>query len=221
MGRKKAGKHSFASLDALFRIIQKEQTFRVQIITLESLDVLEAALAERGIEYVRQFSSDIRDSTCVTLILQDSDVDVQRAGRHILFSNVFDGSFVQIVFRPTREEKLAVVGDERLVQAYDYKSISELTRMQSNTLFRPSMHFGSELDYFESIVMLVVATRARFHAILDGVREMDAALNNAFVLQMKLNGLVSKQFVLRTGDSYRSNVSEETVRAIGRRAGFQ
>ncbi|KMV66330.1 hypothetical protein M970_041220 [Encephalitozoon cuniculi EcunIII-L] len=211
---------SFESLEAFFEIVRNERYFKIQIITLESLEVFETALRDERIEYVRCFSSMIRESELPILILRDSDIHLPRPGRYILFSNKRCGGFVQIVFNPTLSEKLAIVGDMYVVQAYSYKNISELLKVASKEKDEMESYFGSGLDYFESVIMLVVRNRSRFRDILGGAKEMDDKLGNSFFLQMKLNGLVDKLFVVRNGDSYRVNVSEGVLRSIGERIGF-
>jgi hypothetical protein len=81
-------------------------------------------------------------------------------------------------------------------------------------------HHSSCLDYYESVVIFVMVSKHKFHDILEGVGEICSELRNSFLLQLKLNGLVQKLFVLRSGDRYRINVSMEAVRAICLRIGL-
>lgn len=213
------GTRNFESLHVLFDIIREERSFRIQIITLEALETFESVLKENRVEYMTQFSSKTVAADCIVLILGDSSVDVSAMGRYILFSNIRHKEFVQIVFCPTFEEKLLAIGDEYIVRAYNYKNIRELQMLTENRSFGFN-DCGRGLDYFESVVMLVGMSRSRFRDILEGVREMDSGLGNPFLLQMKLNGLVDKLFMLRSGDRYRINVSGDTLRSIRMRIGL-
>lgn len=210
----------FESLRAFFEIVRNERYFKIQIITLESLETFEAALESGGVGYTRRFSSAVGEAECAILILKDSEVDVRGAGRYILFCNKRHKDFVQIVFSPTKEEKIAIVGDKYVVEAYGYKNVSELMKIANKEEFEMSEYFGSGMDYFESVLMLVVWKRSRFQDILSGAREVDDRLGNGFFLQMKLNGLVGKLLVVRNGDNYKVNVSEDVLRRIGSRVGF-
>ncbi|KHN69975.1 hypothetical protein CWI42_041720 [Ordospora colligata] len=215
------GKVDFKDLDALFEILQNERCFKIQIITLESYDVFEEALADRHVKYVRQFSSNLKPCSLPVLILADSDdYDIPENGRYILLSNKRHREFVQIVLRPTIEEKLAVVGYKYVVYAHKLKSITALRRITCKKQLAYEDFFSRGLNYFESIIMLVVKRKSRFVDILNGVNEIDASLCNGFVLKMKLNDLIKKMYVTRKGDSYKVNVSDEVLRCMWRRAGL-
>lgn len=210
----------FESLKVFFKIVRNERYFKIQIITLESLDIFEAALKEEKIPYTKHFSSMIKKSESLSLILRDSDICLPGPGKYVLFSNRRHREFVQVVFIPTLEEKLSIVGDKYIVQAYKYKNINELLKIASEEEARIESHFGSGLDYFESVIMLVVSSKSKFKDILSTSREMDGKLGNSFFLQMKLNGLVDKLLIVRNRDRYRVNTSKAVLRHIGRRIGF-
>lgn len=208
------------SLDAFFQIVRREEFFKIQVVTLESLETFETLLLENGVGYVKQFSSNMAASDRIVLILRDSDVRICERGRYILFSNVRHRDFVQIVFCLSVEEKASMIGDEHVARAYSYKNVAELRRIVSKREFQINRYFGSGLDYLESVIVFVVANRNKLDDILRGVREIDGQLDNSFLLRLKLNGLVDKLFISRNGDSYRINVSEETVKMISRRVGL-
>ncbi|KAH9411570.1 hypothetical protein HK407_04g06750 [Ordospora pajunii] len=215
------GKVAFKDLNVLFEILQNERYFKIQIITLESYDVFEEALADRHVEYVLQFSSNLRPCSLPVVILADSDgYDVPEKGRYILLSNKRHRDFVQMVLCPTVEERLAIVGDKYVVHAHGSKSITALRRIACSIQTVYEDFFSKGLNYLESIIMLVVKRKSKFTEILNGVNEIDAGLCNGFVLQMKLNDLVMKMFVTRKGDSYKVNVSDEVLRCMWHRAGL-
>ncbi|ADM11414.1 uncharacterized protein Eint_041250 [Encephalitozoon intestinalis ATCC 50506] len=211
---------NFESLRAFFEVVGNERYFKIQIVTLESLDTFEAALRERKVVYKKCFSSMIEESEDLVLILEDSKIYLPSPGKYVLFGNRRHRDFVQIVFSPTLEEKLAAVGDKYTVQAYSYKNINELRRISQGEEWTIESYFGSGLDYFESVIMLVVKNRNKFKDILSGCKEIESKLGNGFFLQMKLNGLVGKLLVVRNGDSYRLNVSKSVLGSIGKRIGF-
>ncbi|AFM98170.1 hypothetical protein EHEL_041200 [Encephalitozoon hellem ATCC 50504] len=210
----------FESLKVFFEIVRNERHFKIQIITLESLDTFEAALKAEKIAYAKYFSSMIGKSESLSIILKDSDIYLPNPGRYVLFNNMRHREFVQVVFIPTLEEKLAIVGNRYIVEAYKHKNISELLKIAGEKETEIESHFGSGMDYFESVIMLAVRSKSKFKEILACSKEIDEKLGNSFFLQMKLNGLVHKQFVVRNGDSYRVNVSKAVLRHIGRRVGL-
>jgi hypothetical protein len=208
------------SLRTVFQIMDSEASYRIQIITLESIEVFEEALGKRGIAYTKQFTSNASPSPHPVLLIRDSEVRISSEGRYILYSNIRQREFIQVVFRPSLEEKAECVGDAFLARSYAYKNIAELKAMKEDRALSIAEHHSSCLDYYESVVIFVMVSKHKFHDILEGVGEICSELRNSFLLQLKLNGLVQKLFVLRSGDRYRINVSMEAVRAICLRIGL-
>jgi hypothetical protein len=217
-------KEEYESLEMMFRMMDNEAAYKIQIITLEALETFEGALRGRGITYIKQFTSSMMPSPSPVILIRDiptrEEIRTPPEGRYLLYSNVRERGFIQIVFRATLEEKMRILGDEFLVRSYSYKNVAELRAMKEGRKLSIVEHYRDSLDYYESVIIFVMLNRRKFKEILQGVREVNEELSNSFLLQLKLNGLVQKLFILRNGDSYRINVSMQAVKVICAGIGF-
>ncbi|KAF9760945.1 hypothetical protein NGRA_2948 [Nosema granulosis] len=214
--------YNFSSLSTLKEIIKNEKKFRVQIVSFEPLDLFLKFLDQNKYTY-KLFNKTASNSIN---ILQDSEpTDAKKV---ILYSNKRDTDYVQIIFNLTREEKQNIIENQipkdtnisLLLDTYPYKNTEELINLATGYSLNIPEIMKNSVDYLESVILLCMIRNNKLLDIISNVRQVDSKLDNVFMIRNKILGLVEKKVVVANRDTYKINISHESLKAILERIDF-
>ncbi|KAI4292714.1 hypothetical protein PAPHI01_1988 [Pancytospora philotis] len=214
----KVARRSVGSIDALAGIIARERHFQIQVFSLESCEVFEAALTSREIRYSKKFTSGFTGGRGIALLLEDAPLsEVPLSSKILLYSNARDTRFLPYKFTISEDEKDAIVPDKRLCQIHKHSS---LTAMLRKSVARAS-YTAAALSPVQAVLMFCLLREKKFDRICREAQQVDGSLDNRFVIQCELNALVKWHYCTRRDDSYSINVSKDTLQEICKRIGFE
>lgn len=222
--RNKKGIFDFQSLSVLKQIIENEKRFRIQIISLEPIDLFLEFLDSASVEYRLQNISKPSNSS-INIQIEKEDV---KASRIILYNNRRESDYIQIVFKLTMEEKKryleSQVPDRKklslLLDTYPYKNTDELKKLAVDYTFNISEIMKSSFDYLESVILLCMIRNTKLMDIISNIKQVDPNLHNVFMIRNKLTSLTERKVVVCNRDNYKINISFESLKKILARIDF-
>lgn len=213
----------YRSLQPLLKIIASERCYKVQIISLEPFSTLIELFNYRDIKYkLILTAADTPDVGRLNIIIGDAPAEDLEPGPYVLYSNIANMAFVQIVFDVSMEEKIRYFtlkhgpDSKKVVMAHGKsKTVSDMEGMLRK---RMSTVPYPRVNYIETLILLCSKGKS-FDKIWREVGQMDSKLKNKFLVWLTLNGLVERNLVTRTGNSFRSGISRESLDGACRRIG--
>lgn len=204
----------YKELETLRTIINQEKTFQLQIFTMESFDVIEKWLNKCQIKYKKvftsQYSENVRD--LVVLLRDNDDFEVFSDSRVVLFSNERDRRFVPYRFAFTDDEKARYVTD-----AHSKKmSLCSLNRKKIDV----PEYIAKSLTRIQCIIIFCLVRESRFDKLVDEIKAVDSDLKNKTQIKMEINELMKTKILMKRGDVYKLNVSNEVVKKVCDKIGF-
>ncbi|KAF7684317.1 hypothetical protein TCON_0478 [Astathelohania contejeani] len=208
---------SFKSLDPFFKIISTEPKFKIQIITTESLITFLNLMSYKNIKYHLAVGAAPQKEKINVII--EPEVE---GSKLVLFNKKPHDDYIPLIFEVTLEEKRRYFRDvdniDFIIKAYGKeKNLVELERIINKTELKV---YPPQLSYIESIVIFGLCSASRFSVLVETLEKIDERINNSFLVQVCLNGLVSKKIVAKNGDNYRINISKESVKEICEKIGY-
>lgn len=250
---------TYKSLTPLHRLLSRK-SFKLQIISLEPFTLFVEYLKFCRIKFKLHFNLKLKDEaiedSLLNIIIGNgkqinrtlSSLHLKKLGfrkKIILYSNVRNPDFVQIIFKPTEDEvfdylKLKSKEIQEIKNDKDEKNhelglnntinnLALLTKMYynhktlyrlSNSLFKPKAPFFLKtLSYLESLLVFVLTNSRKFEQIMESVRKIDN-ITNSFQVMLCLNHLIKAKIVKKRGCSYCLNISREYVSFICKEIGY-
>ncbi|EOB13882.1 hypothetical protein NBO_53g0007 [Nosema bombycis CQ1] len=214
--------YDFSHLKVLKDIIAQEKNFKIQIISLEPIDLFLEFLNINSYKYVLLVNSRPSKSH-INIQIEYEDIDVNRI---ILYNNKRNLNFIQIVFKLTRQEKTQflkgkVSGNiDLLLDMYPYKNTNDLINIaQGYSLDIPNIMKDS-LDYTESIILLSMIRHTKLGDIVSNIKLIDQSLDNVFMIRNKILNLLDRKIISCYKDNYKINISHESLKKILERIDF-
>ncbi|ELA42191.1 uncharacterized protein VICG_00834 [Vittaforma corneae ATCC 50505] len=213
---KKKPKPVFEERENLVSILRNEKAFRIQVFSFESIEIFEQFLLSKNIKFIKGFTSKALSKNEIHLLLNDGS-SVLNAPRIILYSNMRDFTFIPYKFILSNDEKGSFVKN-RFVLKSSSESYSA-TSLSSNDLDVAGFTADS-LNYVQSVIILCMIKECKLKSICKEVQQVDPELRNMFVIKSELNLLCRYKFCTKTGESYKLNISHETVVKVCEKLGF-
>jgi hypothetical protein len=214
--------YNFSNLKVLKDIIAQEKNFKIQIISLEPIDLFLEFLNMNSYKYVLLINSRPSKSH-INIQIEYEDIDVNRI---ILYNNKRNLNFIQIVFKLMRQEKTQflkgkVSGNiDLLLDMYPYKNTNDLINIaQGYSLDIPNIMKDS-LDYTESIILLSMIRYTKLGDIVSNIKLIDQSLDNVFMIRNKILNLLDRKIISCYKDNYKINISHESLKKILERIDF-
>lgn len=216
-------KSPFKNRDSLVPLLTTEPHFKIQVFSLESIEIFEDFLHVNRISFVRGFTSSPPVSCSdIALLLSDGPLLVN-IPRVILYSNIRDFQFIPYQFKLTYLERESILSTRKVTQ--EQRALAEavhsgsLTRTLAPPL-RLSEATAGALSYLQCVIIMCLAKEKRLKYIWKEVRDVDPEIGGLTVIRAELNWLCKHKFCTRSGDIFRLRVSPETVRLVSERIGF-
>lgn len=219
-----ASKSPFQPREKLLDILRKEKDFRVQIFSLESIEIFEKFLEFSKISYTKGFTSSFAFKRNIALLIDDGPiVNPKENKRIILYSNLRNHKFAPYKFKLSDEEKKNVL---KLCKVPIAKNMLEFCKRSSLTSIANRdlgihQYVSNALNYAQSIIVMCMIKESKFARIFNEVKAVDPELNNKFVVRCELNYLTKIKVCTRTANSYKLSISNQTVQAICKLIGFE
>lgn len=203
------------SLSKLKKIVQDESFFRIQIFSLESVEIFEKFL--KGITYEKQFSSKLTVSKKLVLLLRDSELPEElKSQRIILYSCHRDNRFIPYKFKLNNTEMKSIITDSHISQIYKG---STLTAAISDKL-DVYEYTANSLNYIQSLVVFCLIRTSNFKVLCKEIEQVDNSLTNKFIIKCEINSLLKTKIIKKSNNSYSLNISKETIQRICEKLGF-
>lgn len=204
-------KITFKSLEKLLDIINRERYFKIQVFSLESVEIFTYALSENRIKYNIQFTSSYKDCPGLTILLKDSEIpEIPNDLSIILYSNFRDKRFIPYKFDIDIDEKKKIINNDNIFEINKRNSLSFIFGKQIDI----HKHTSDSLNYIQSVIVFCMVRKNKLNDLFDEVTSTDENLNNKFVLKCELNSLVKYGICNKKGDNYKLNLSKLTIQNI-------
>lgn len=205
----------------LIDLIKNEESFLLQIYSLESVEIFEEFLKSMKISFKKEFSSVYRPKkNTIYLILDDGSfpdsMNFNEKHRCIFYSNKRNFSFIPFRFSLSEAERIQFIQDKMILESNKTATVSSII----NKIPDPFEYSANSLNYSQSVIMMCLIKVGNFLKLCEEVKNVDPELNNSFAIKLELNWLCSYKFCKKIGNSYKITVSNETVRKICDRIGF-
>lgn len=206
---------SFDKRANLTQLLNTEKSFKLQVFSVESVEIFEQFLHSENIQFSKGFTSKPPPKSKLALLLDDGS-SIPSYPRIILFSNRRNFSFVPYCFQLSQREKESAVGRKLLLGASKDASLISLL----STDLQIVQFTAGALNYVQSVIILCMLKETKFKRICAEARQVDPELNNGFVILCELNWLSRRRFCTRSGDSYKLDISHEIAMKICENLGF-
>lgn len=213
------------SLGNLFSLLKNEKEFKVQICSLESIEIFEYFLEINQIKYIKNFTSKCKNINAVNLLLNDGHMNL-KLKKIILYSNLINKDFIQINFKLTLDEKIELMKNKGFKLITVPEETIKLNPKSTLSIlnFKP-LNIGKYISQVISATQLVLIMSMlkenKFSEICKEAKNFDWQINNRFIIKCELNYLVSIKICTRKGESYRLNISNETLDEICQNNGYK
>lgn len=115
-------KNIFEERENLIDFLNNEKSFKIQIFSLESVEIFEVLLKINRIEYKKDFTTSFKNSRTVQLLIDDGDLKDEHANQKlILYSNNRNFDFIPYKFKLSVNEKSRIC-DEVLQAGRSFKA---------------------------------------------------------------------------------------------------
>lgn len=229
----------FESRSNLIEFLLEEKEFKIQIFSLEAIEIFEAFLKFNNILYDKNFSSSFVSKNKIILLFDDGPITLPIENlRIILFSNKRNYSFIPYKFKLEVEEKKRILvylkqscsksaefGDINVKKGINENIIdlypkSTLTSLIINRLDVFSLTSKTS-SYIQSVIIMCMIKESKFAKIFREVVNVDSNLKNKFVIKCELNSLLQKKICSKVGDSYKLVISKLSIQKICESIGFK
>ncbi|KAM0679515.1 hypothetical protein GINT2_002359 [Glugoides intestinalis] len=197
-------------------LLENEKQFKLQVFSLESIEIFEEYLDSIGIEYIKEFTSTVVVPRKKILLLLDDGGNIPNSSRMILYANTRNFTFVPYQFCLTLEEKELFVQSKILLESNKH---SPVTSMLLNELDFAG-YASISLNYLQSIIIMCLIRESSFKGICNEVSLVDPELENSLCIKCELNWLCKYKFCIKSGENYKINISHESVSKICDKLGF-
>lgn len=221
------------SLTNLINLLKNEKEYKIQIFTLENIEVFEYFLIYNRINYNKTFTSKYKPNNFINLLLEDVKFEINlKKGKInekiILFSNERNYNFISYFFQLTLDEKLNLVKNKDFLNFLDWKINPDKVQINPKTslslLSKENVNIGKyiseSINYNQSIIIMAVMKESKFMKIFNEIKIFDPKLDNSFLIRMELNELVEIKIITKNGDNYKLNISNETLKEICKSKGY-
>lgn len=206
---------SYRSLRPLFDIVHHEKNFKVQVVSLEPFSTLVELFNYKNIRYKLILSqADSYSKRKVNIIVHDSNIECRTSGKYLLYQNIRNRNFVQVVFSIGVDEKMRYcclkygLLAKKIVKAHGRaRTLGDLEKIITQTDFEMPPLL---LSYIETVVLLCVR-RSKFEEICKQALQIDSRIDNTFLIWLTLKELTDKDLVARSGNYFKANVSKELL----------
>lgn len=212
--RDQTGK-AFSTRKDLQTLLKKEKQFKLQIFSLESVEVFENYLESIGIEYTKAFTSTAVPRKKILLLLDDEG-KIPKSSRMILYSNTRNFSFVPYRFSLNLKEKELFVKSKLLLESNKNSSATSLLLQDLDF----SGYAAMSLNYLQSVIVMCLIRESSFKGVCREVSLVDPELQNSLSIKCELNWLCKYKFCIKSGENYKINISHESVSKICDSLGF-
>lgn len=225
-------KISYSSLKNFSEIIQNEPKFRIQIVSLEPFYIFRDYLESNNIDFEVSLG-EIKSSKKVIIILQPlKNSEDYKSRKIILYNKKINFDFIQIVFKPQKNEITKNLGLEKnfVNLYYDILSAHEMIvkyeheKNPSNFLnlynFSKTKILGNFLSKKEILVLFNVVSHSNLDEIVKNVKLSDYSLSNDSEILMILNDLVKNSYITKRGSIYKLNMPIDIISNICKEIGF-
>lgn len=219
-----SSKSLFDSRQNLVDILKKERDFRIQIFSLESIEIFEKFLEFNKISYTKGFTSSFAFKRNIALLLDDGPiVNLKENKRIILYSNLRNYKFVPYKFKLSHEEKKDFIKLYRIPVAKNMLEFCKKSSLASiiSKEFEVHQYVSNALSYTQSVIVMCMVKESKFARIFNEVKAVDPSLSNKFVVRCELNYLTKIKICTRAADSYKLAISSQVVQAICKLIGFE
>lgn len=213
---KKKPKLVFEERENLVSLLRNEKAFRVQVFSFESVEIFEQFLLSRNVKFAKGFASEAPPKSEILLLLNDGS-PVPSAPRIILYSNMRNFAFIPYKFTLSSNEKANFVQNQFILKSSSesHSATSLLSRDLDIAGFT-----ADSLTYTQSVIILCMTKECKFKDICKEMQQVDPELRNMFVVKSELSLLCRHRFCTKTGESYKLNISHETVVKVCEKLGF-
>lgn len=230
-------KPPFDDRNSLVDLLKGEPCFRIQVFSLESIEVFEDFLHSKKIAFTRGFTSGRESATGdastgrgtspVMLLLDDgppASTLVLAAPRVLLYSNMSNPSFIPYQFMLSLNEKQAILRDRRVPS--ERRALAEarhsgaLTAALAEPLDLAAATAGA-LNYVQSVIVLCLVREGRFKRLCKEVQQVEPGIDSMMWVRAELNWLCKHKFCLKSGNIFKLNISHEAVVKVSERLGFR
>lgn len=220
----KSSKNPFHPRENLLAILKREKSFKIQIFSLESVEMFERFLESNKVSYTKDFTSSFAFKRNIALLLDDGPIENPKGNtRLILYSNLRNYKFVPYKFKLSHEEKKNILKSYKIPfskNMLEFCKGSSLTSAIAKDL-TIHRHALNVLSYAQSIIVMCMVKESKFARIFNEVKTVDPELNNRFVVKCELNYLSKIKICSKVGDSYRLAISNQAVQEICEIIGFE
>lgn len=223
----------FEPRDNLIKLLREEESFKIQVYSLEAIEIFEDFLNSKKIAFSKEFTSTFKgNQKKIALLVCDGHLKESNCNpskskqRIILYSNAVNYQFIPYKFVLSQKEKneLIQLKDSHLTSQekrdlIKFNPKSSLTSLVSNYI-DASTYVAKSLGYEQSVIVMSMIKEKKLRKIHKEVVAIDPQLDNLFLIRLNLNSLVNMNICTRVRDSYTLSVSKETVKAICTTLGF-
>lgn len=210
-------KFIFKSLTKLLNIINQELAFKIQVFSLESVELFMFVLKKHKVKYNLQFSSSYKNSSYLSLILKDSVLpDFPSDSRLILFSNSRNKGFVPYKFVLSADEKKHMWNNDVVFEINKRNTLSYVL----NEKIDIHKYTAESLTYTQCMIVFSMVNKNKLADIFKEVVSADNSLSNKFILKCEINNLLKHGICKKKGEFYNLNISKNTIQHICSRINF-
>ena len=211
----------FDKREDLVKLLKNEESFLLQIFSLESIAIFEEFLTANQIEFVKDFTSLFKPKkNTISLLLDDGafpdSVNLNTKNKIILYSNKRHLSFIPMKFQLNSSERVIWINDEAKLKCNKNVAVSSIITEI------PDIHnyTANSLNYVQSVIIMCLIKEGNFKKLCHEIKTVDPDLDNSFNIKLELNWLCLNRFCKKTGSNYKLSISNETVQKICTKIGF-